>query len=151
MCECGTNGHLDMLQWARAQDPPCPWNEWTCVCAAEKGHLHVLQLVRLVTAFSILLSIKQQPEMCLRRMMIMTSDEILPILDDYYDRVSSSEPQSSYRIVEEVEDRERRGGTRQQLNVERCFLSLDIMCVVGINHLSLLIKQPSATSVRIMK
>jgi len=35
------NGHLAVLQWARAQG--CPWDEWTCQVAAENGHLGVLQ------------------------------------------------------------------------------------------------------------
>ena len=35
-----------MLQWARAQDPPCLWDEQTCARAAEGGHLHVLQWAR---------------------------------------------------------------------------------------------------------
>ena len=40
-------GRLDVLQWARSQDPPwCPWDEWTCRCAARGGHLHVLQWAR---------------------------------------------------------------------------------------------------------
>ena len=38
-------GHLDVLQWARAQDPPCPWDAWVCSDAAENGHLDVLQWV----------------------------------------------------------------------------------------------------------
>ena len=40
------NGHLEVLQWLRAQDPPCPWNEWTCRSAAGNGHLEVLQWLR---------------------------------------------------------------------------------------------------------
>ena len=35
------NGHLAVLQWARAQG--CPWDESTCLWAAENGHLAVLQ------------------------------------------------------------------------------------------------------------
>lgn len=34
------NGHLQVLQWARSQDPPCPWKEWTCTEAAAHGHLN---------------------------------------------------------------------------------------------------------------
>ena len=34
-------GHLEVLQWARANG--CPWNEWTCFQAAQCGHLDVLQ------------------------------------------------------------------------------------------------------------
>ena len=33
-------GHLEVLQWARAND--CPW-KWTCEKAALGGHLEVLQ------------------------------------------------------------------------------------------------------------
>ena len=40
------NGHLAVLQWARAQDPPCPWDEYVCSNAASEGHLHVLQWAR---------------------------------------------------------------------------------------------------------
>ncbi|GBF88003.1 hypothetical protein Rsub_00715 [Raphidocelis subcapitata] len=39
-------GHLAVLQWARAQDPPCPWDENTCKEAAAGGHLAVLQWAR---------------------------------------------------------------------------------------------------------
>ena len=39
-------GHLAVLQWARAQDPPCPWDEGTCAKAAKYGHLEVLQWLR---------------------------------------------------------------------------------------------------------
>ena len=35
-------GKLELLQWLRAQDPPCPWNEGTCLAAAKGGHLKVL-------------------------------------------------------------------------------------------------------------
>jgi hypothetical protein len=35
-----------MLQWARSQAEPCPWDEETCAYAAENGHLHVLQWAR---------------------------------------------------------------------------------------------------------
>jgi len=27
-----------MLQWLRAQDPPCPWDEWVVAYARELGH-----------------------------------------------------------------------------------------------------------------
>jgi hypothetical protein len=40
------NGHLHVLEWARAQDPPCPWCEDTCTWAAQNGHLHVLEWAR---------------------------------------------------------------------------------------------------------
>ncbi|KAI8471350.1 MAG: hypothetical protein J3K34DRAFT_520586 [Monoraphidium minutum] len=40
-------GHLQVLQWARQQQPPCPWGKETCAAAAaENGHLHVLQWLR---------------------------------------------------------------------------------------------------------
>ena len=38
------NGHLAVLQWARARG--CPWNEYTCGNAAESGNLAVLQWAR---------------------------------------------------------------------------------------------------------
>lgn len=38
-------GRLDMLQWLRAQDPPCPWDESVCRGAANGG-LDVLQWLR---------------------------------------------------------------------------------------------------------
>ena len=34
-------GHLEVLQWARANG--CPWDERTCKRAAEGGHLKLLQ------------------------------------------------------------------------------------------------------------
>jgi hypothetical protein len=34
-------GHLEVLQWARANG--CPWNDLTCTWAAKGGHLEVLQ------------------------------------------------------------------------------------------------------------
>jgi hypothetical protein len=40
------NGHLSVLQWLRAQQPPCPWNDWVCSSAAIYGHLHILQWAR---------------------------------------------------------------------------------------------------------
>ena len=40
------NGHLKVLKWLRKQYPPCPWNEWTCEQAAENGHLKVLKWLR---------------------------------------------------------------------------------------------------------
>ena len=41
-----SNGRLDVLQWLRSQTPPCPWNEWTCLWAASNGRLDVLQWLR---------------------------------------------------------------------------------------------------------
>ena len=37
-------GHLEVLQWARANR--CPWDWATCAFAAEGGHLEVLQWAR---------------------------------------------------------------------------------------------------------
>jgi hypothetical protein len=34
---------LEILQWAREQDPPCPWDWKTCDKAVRGGHLEVLQ------------------------------------------------------------------------------------------------------------
>jgi hypothetical protein len=39
-------GHLEVLQWARKQEPPLPWDENTCTHAAVGGHLKVLQWAR---------------------------------------------------------------------------------------------------------
>ena len=36
-------GHLALLRWARAQDPPCPWDKETCALAAGGGHLELLR------------------------------------------------------------------------------------------------------------
>jgi hypothetical protein len=36
---------MAVLQWARAQQPPCPWDWGACHAAAAGGHLHVLQWV----------------------------------------------------------------------------------------------------------
>ncbi len=38
-------GHIEVLQWARSQDPPCPWDEDVCRYAAENGHLDVLEVL----------------------------------------------------------------------------------------------------------
>ena len=40
------SGHLDVLQWARAQDPPCDWDEYVCSNAARYGHLDVIEWLR---------------------------------------------------------------------------------------------------------
>ena len=42
--EAAKGGHLEVLQWARANG--CPWNKWTCVEAALDGHLEVLKWAR---------------------------------------------------------------------------------------------------------
>ena len=39
-------GHLHILQWARSQTPPCPWNAWTCAYTAQNGRIDVLQWLR---------------------------------------------------------------------------------------------------------
>jgi hypothetical protein len=39
-------GHLEMLKWAREQDPPCFWDWKTCAAAAEGGQLEVLRWAR---------------------------------------------------------------------------------------------------------
>ena len=39
-----SNGHLKLLQWARANQ--CPWNEDTCSNAAGGDHLQLLQWAR---------------------------------------------------------------------------------------------------------
>ena len=39
-------GCLESVKILRANDPPCPWHEYTCSYAAEGGHLHVLQWLR---------------------------------------------------------------------------------------------------------
>ena len=38
------NGHLEVLQWARANG--CDWDSLTCTYAAANGHLEVLQWAR---------------------------------------------------------------------------------------------------------
>jgi hypothetical protein len=40
------SGYLHVLQWACAQDPPCPWSEAIFAYATENGQLHVLQWAR---------------------------------------------------------------------------------------------------------
>jgi len=40
------NGHLDVLKWLRSQNPPCPWNEWTSYYAASRGRLDMLKWLR---------------------------------------------------------------------------------------------------------
>jgi len=47
ICEkAASGGYLELLQWARELDPPCPWNVWTCAEAAQAGQLDVLKWVR---------------------------------------------------------------------------------------------------------
>ncbi len=38
-----SRGHLEIIQWLRARDPPCRWTTWTCINAACCGQLAVLQ------------------------------------------------------------------------------------------------------------
>ena len=44
--EAAERGSLAVLEWLRSQDPPCPWDEWTCTRAAGYGHLEILQWLR---------------------------------------------------------------------------------------------------------
>ena len=45
LCQAAARGgHLEMLQWARANG--CPWNAETCYRAAKGGHLEVLHWAR---------------------------------------------------------------------------------------------------------
>ncbi len=44
--DAAKNGHLDILEWVRSQYPPCPWDENTCSGASENGDLQVLQWLR---------------------------------------------------------------------------------------------------------
>jgi hypothetical protein len=39
-----SGGHLDVLQWARANG--CPWSKETCTYAAEAGQFEVLKWLR---------------------------------------------------------------------------------------------------------
>ena len=44
VCACAAaTDELEILQWLRAQDPPCPWDEEACARAAEHGHLVTLE------------------------------------------------------------------------------------------------------------
>ena len=40
------NGHLNVLQWARAQDPPCAWDVKVCSNAVRNRRVHVLKWLR---------------------------------------------------------------------------------------------------------
>jgi len=44
--KAAVGGHQEVLQWLRAQDPPCPWGKGTCYSAAKGGHVHVLEWLR---------------------------------------------------------------------------------------------------------
>ena len=41
VCFAAHGGHLEVLQWARANG--CPWDETTCEAAVARGHLDVVQ------------------------------------------------------------------------------------------------------------
>jgi hypothetical protein len=44
LCEVAAGGgHLEVLQWGRAQEPPCPWGVGTVSAAAHGGQLDVLR------------------------------------------------------------------------------------------------------------
>ena len=36
-------GHIEVMQWARAPDPPCPWSVWTCCNAASEREPEALK------------------------------------------------------------------------------------------------------------
>jgi hypothetical protein len=42
-----SSGHLQVMQWLRSQNPPCPWSSFVWHCAAEAGHLHILKWLRI--------------------------------------------------------------------------------------------------------
>ena len=46
-CKAAANGgNLDVLKWLRAQKPPCPWNRRNCEEAASReGHQHVIDWI----------------------------------------------------------------------------------------------------------
>ena len=39
-------GHVEVLEWLRSQDPPCPWSGFTAMKAAVHGHLDCLKCLR---------------------------------------------------------------------------------------------------------
>jgi hypothetical protein len=45
-CSKAAGNSVDVLQWLRAQDPPCPWNEGACLGAVMNGRLDALQWLR---------------------------------------------------------------------------------------------------------
>ena len=45
-CSAAGKGKLEVLQWLRAQEPTCPWDNITCEEAARNGHLGMLQWLR---------------------------------------------------------------------------------------------------------
>lgn len=40
------HGHLDVLQWLRAQNPPCPWGIFTLSVAIMRKHDHIVEFCR---------------------------------------------------------------------------------------------------------
>jgi hypothetical protein len=40
------NGHLDVLQWARSQAVPCPWDESVVEAASDYGQDHVSEWLK---------------------------------------------------------------------------------------------------------
>ena len=40
------SGHLNVLKWARAQNPPCDWNAYVYIFASGFGHLDVVEWLR---------------------------------------------------------------------------------------------------------
>lgn len=40
------HGHVDVLQWLRQQQPPCPWSKFVCSSAAGSGQLDVMKWLR---------------------------------------------------------------------------------------------------------
>jgi hypothetical protein len=49
MYNAALGGHLEIIQWLRAQNPPCPWNELVCAYAVKGGHLEIIQWLRAQT------------------------------------------------------------------------------------------------------
>ena len=45
-CDAAKSGHVEVLEWLLAQDPPCPWDENACEAAAQGGQLAALQWLR---------------------------------------------------------------------------------------------------------
>ena len=43
VAQAALNGHLELLKWVRATEPPCPWGCDACDMAARGGQLEVLQ------------------------------------------------------------------------------------------------------------
>lgn len=45
-CFAANNGLIEILQWLRSQDPPCPWDNLSCNVAAMNGDLKTLKWLR---------------------------------------------------------------------------------------------------------